>query len=58
MAGGTLVTESWDFLPDGLARFEQRFGETAPQEIAKRTEDAHRGIPETLAAFKRVAEST
>jgi hypothetical protein len=55
--GGTQVTESWDFLPEGIAMFEERFGGGAQKQIAARTADAHQGIPETLAALKRVAES-
>ena len=54
---GTEVTESWEFLPGGIARFEERFGDEAPAQIAERTEAAHQGIPATLAAIKRVAES-
>ncbi len=55
--GGTKVTESWEFLPAGIARFEERFGGDALAQIADRTEAAHRGIPATLAAIKRAAES-
>ena len=55
--GGTEVTESWEFLPGGIAMFGERFGEDAPAQIVARTEAAHRGIPLTLAAIKRVAES-
>ena len=55
--GGTQVTESWEFLPDGIARFHNRFGSDAPAQIASRTEDAHQGIPATLAALKKAAES-
>jgi hypothetical protein len=55
--GGTLVSESWDFLPDGLARFAERFGDDAPAQIEDRRRAAHDGIPQTLAAIKRVAES-
>lgn len=55
--GGTQVTESWEFLPDGIARFQARFGEDAEAQIANRTEAAHRGIPITLAAIKESAES-
>jgi hypothetical protein len=54
--GGTEVTESWDFLPEGIAFFEQRYGEEAPAQIAQRTKAAHDGIPVTLAAIKRIAE--
>jgi hypothetical protein len=55
---GTELTESWVFLPGGFARFAERYGEDAPAQIAERTEAAHRGIPATLAAIKRIAEST
>jgi Polyketide cyclase / dehydrase and lipid transport len=55
--GGTEVTESWEFLPDGIARLHDRFGDDAPAQIADRTEAAHKGIPATLAAIKKVAES-
>ena len=54
---GTEVTESWGFLPDGIAMFEERFGDEAPTQIANRTEAARQGIPVTLAAIKRVAEA-
>jgi hypothetical protein len=54
---GTEVTESWGFLPDGIAMIEERFGDEAPTQIANRTEAAHQGIPVTLAAIKRVAEA-
>ena len=57
VAGGTAVTESWEVLPDGVARFAERFGEQAREQLARRFEAARTGIPETLAALKRVAES-
>ncbi len=56
--GGTEVTESWAFLPDGLARFDERFGDGAPAEVAAREDSARNGIPQTLAALKEVAESS
>jgi hypothetical protein len=28
--GGTRVTETWEFLPEGIARFHERFGDGAP----------------------------
>jgi hypothetical protein len=56
VAGGTEVTESWEFLPDGIARFHDRYGDDAPAQIADRTEAAHKGIPATLAAIKKAAE--
>jgi Polyketide cyclase / dehydrase and lipid transport len=55
--GGTRVTESWEFLPAGVAFFEERFGAGAPDQIASRSRDARAGIPATLAALKRAAES-
>ncbi len=57
LEGGTEVTESWEFLPGGRASFEERFGDDAPRQITLREEAARQGIPETLAALKRVAES-
>lgn len=57
VADGTEVTESWEFLPPGVARFEERYGDDAPAQIAERTHAAHEGIPETLAAIKRAAEA-
>jgi len=55
--GGTEVTESWEFSPDGVAVFEQRFGTDAEAQIDARYETARAGIAETLAAIKRVAEA-
>ncbi|NLU82524.1 SRPBCC family protein [Rhodococcus sp. HNM0569] len=53
---GTVLTESWHLLPDGLAFFDERFGDDAPAQVRDRTEAAHAGIPATLAAIKRIAE--
>lgn len=55
--GGTRVTESWEFLPGGIARFEERYGADAQAQIAKRAKAAQEGIPATLAAIKRTAEA-
>ena len=55
--GGTRLTESWEFLPAGLKVFAERFGDDAPRQIEDRTRAAHEGIPVTLAALKRIAES-
>jgi hypothetical protein len=41
----------------GIAMFQQRFGEGARAQIANRTDAAHKGIPVTLAAIKKIAES-
>lgn len=55
--GGTQLTESWEFRPEGIAMFEEKYGATAQAEIANRTKAAHDGIPVTLKAIKRLAES-
>lgn len=55
---GTRLTESWAFLPAGLAGFGERFGDKAEAAIADRVEAAHHGIPVTLAAIKKAAETS
>ena len=55
--GGTRLTESWEFLPDGLALMAERYGEDAQHQVEVRTRAAHEGIPATLAAMKRIAEA-
>jgi len=55
--GGTELTETWTFLPPGIARFHERYGDEAQAQIEDRTAAAHSGIPETLAAIKKAAES-
>ncbi len=54
---GTTLTESWEFLPGGIAMFEEKYGDQAREQIADRTRQALDGIPRTLAAIKRIAES-
>ncbi len=54
---GTMLTESWEFLPAGIAMFEEKFGDGAHDQIADRTQQALDGIPTTLAAIKRIAEA-
>lgn len=53
---GTLLTESWHFLPAGIEMFHQKYGEQAATEIEERTQAARTGIPASLAAIKRIAE--
>ena len=55
--GGTELTESWHFLPTGIAGFQQKYGDDAENQIGNRAAAAYRGIPETLAAIKQAAES-
>lgn len=56
--GGTRLTESWEFRPEGIAMFHERFGSEAPARIEMRAEQAHAGISATLASIKRIAESS
>lgn len=53
---GTRLTESWEFLPDGLALFAERYGDDAAAQVADREAQARAGIPVTLAALARLAE--
>ena len=53
---GTELTESWEFRPEGIAMFRDRFGDDADNQIAIRTAAAHEGIPATLAAIRRTAQ--
>jgi hypothetical protein len=53
---GTRLSEAWEFLPNGLKLFAERYGDDAEAQIQNRIETAHRGISETLAAMKRIAE--
>lgn len=54
---GTTLTESWEFLPEGIAMFREKYGDEADAQIAERTQQALDGIPKTLDAIKRIAES-
>jgi hypothetical protein len=51
------VTRMGEWSPAGIDRFRRRFGGDAEAQIAVRTEDAHRGIPVTLAGLKQAAEA-
>ena len=56
--GGTEVTESWDFPPEAVAVFRERFGDGAEAQIAERSTLAETGIASTLAAIKATAEAS
>ena len=43
--GGTRLTESWEFLPAGIAGFRERYGEDADAEIDKRRDAAKSWYP-------------
>ena len=53
----TELTESWEFLPGGQSQFREWFGDDADAQIADRYAKAKTGIPDTLAAIKRAAET-
>jgi hypothetical protein len=55
--GGTRLTESWEFLPAGIAGFHERYGADAEAQIQQRSDAARSGIPATLAAIKKAAEA-
>lgn len=55
--GGTRLTETWDFPPEGAAFFAARFGDDAPAQIATRSDAAEQGIAATLEAIKQSAEA-
>jgi hypothetical protein len=54
---GSRLTESWEFLPAGIAGFRERFGAQADAEIENRRAAARSGIAATLAAIKKAAEA-
>ena len=54
----TKLTESWQFLPAGIAMFREKYADRAAAEIDVRTRQAYDGIPRTLAAIKRIAETS
>ncbi len=53
---GARLTESWEFLPKGIAGFHERWGDKAEAHIKDRRAAAESGIPATLAAIKKAAE--
>lgn len=56
--GGTILTETWKFLDEGIEMFHEKYGDQAADQIADRTQQALAGIPKTLSAIKQIAEST
>ena len=54
---GTRLTQSWEFLPAGIAGFHERWSDDAEHQIALRERNAKEGIPVTLAAIKKTAEA-
>ncbi|MGI8680371.1 MAG: SRPBCC family protein [Jatrophihabitans sp.] len=54
---GTELTESWQFREAGRDVFRTRYGDDAQAQIENRTRAARTGVPATLAAIKKIAES-
>lgn len=55
-AGGSRLTESWQFTDLGLAMYHDRYGDGAHARLAMRTEQALTGIPASLEAIGQIAE--
>ncbi len=55
--GGTELTESWQLRRAGLQMFHDKYRDGAHDRIALRSSQALDGIPRTLAAIKKIAES-
>lgn len=52
----TVLTESWEFRPEGIEMFHDRYGDTAHEQMAIRVGQALHGIPVTLNAIRALAE--
>jgi hypothetical protein len=57
IGGATELTETWQFTPEGIAMFHEKYGTEADARIDRRAAQAHAGIPKTLAGIKRIAEA-
>ena len=55
--GGTRLTETWHFLPEGVEYFHTKYGSEAPAQIDDRHRAAVSGIPVTLARIKQIVET-
>ncbi|WKD61725.1 Polyketide cyclase / dehydrase and lipid transport [Corynebacterium ciconiae DSM 44920] len=55
---GTRLTETWEVTDKGLDFFKDKYGEDWQAQIAERRDAALEGIPATLEAIKRIAESS
>ncbi|GAA2058769.1 SRPBCC family protein [Williamsia deligens] len=56
--GGTELTESWQFLDEGIEYFHGKYGDEAQAQIQNRIDAAHSGIPATLARVKDSVEGS
>lgn len=55
---GSRLTETWEFTTAGLEFYREGFGERAAAEADAATQTAHDGIAATLAAIRRILESS
>jgi hypothetical protein len=55
--GGTRVTESWEFLPNGVNWVRENHPDEFEGQVDQRARRAKEGVVATLAALKRAAES-
>jgi hypothetical protein len=55
-SAGTRLTEAWEFLPNGIQLFRDRYPDDSDAQIEARTTLAHEGISQTLRTMKRIAE--
>lgn len=54
--GTTTLTEYWRLTPAGIDHFKDEYGEKVDEALAVRKQNAHEGIPVSLAAIKMIAE--
>jgi Polyketide cyclase / dehydrase and lipid transport len=54
---GTELTETWEYLPDGIQLMHSRYPDDPEAQIEFRARAAREGIPVTLAAIKKAAEA-
>ncbi len=52
-----MIKEFWEFITAGISSFHERNASDAEADNPDRAEKARSGIPETLAAIKRIAEN-
>ena len=56
--GGTELTETWDFLPEGRAMFAEKYGDGAAERFALRQRQARHRIPASLAAIRDLLDGS
>lgn len=54
--GATRLTHTWEFTEAGQGYFREKFGDDAPEQVARRTASAHEDMPRTLDTLREIAE--